>query len=92
MRLSLNTRIARQKERESGEFGSVAINLVQLRTALYECERDSRVYASEREAVRPAGGTSVNDHHKKFSISQTETHKGYVSESARAYAQGKTGK
>lgn len=92
MRLSLNNRIARQQEREPGEFAPVAINLAQLRTALYECVyvRESRVYASEREAKRPAGGTSVNDHHKKFSISQTETHKGYVSESETVYAEGET--
>lgn len=53
MRLSLNNRIARQKERETGEFASVAINLAQLRTALYECERDSRV--AEKQYVQLVG-------------------------------------
>lgn len=48
MRLSLNNRIARQKEREPGEFSSVAINLAQLRTALHGC-----VYVREKAEYMP---------------------------------------
>lgn len=80
MRLSWHNRIARPKrerkrEREAGELASVAINLSQLRTAVYACEREA--------AVRPADGTSVNDQHKKFSVSQTETAKEYETKRER---------